>query len=234
MHVSLILLAHNEAGVIGEEIRSFYDEVVARLPGAELVVAEDGSRDGTRERILEAGREIPVRLVGGLTERIGYRRAVLSALAGVDADWVFLCDSGLKHDPADFWKLWEAREQFDLVVGRRMNRQDQWHRRLLTILFNVVARRFVRLPVRDSDSGMRLMSRAVADSIRGSGLFFRGFCSTEVVARASAAGFRCGEVEVAYRQRTGQSRGLPTRRIPSAVSRVLADLVRLRRELRRP
>jgi glycosyltransferase involved in cell wall biosynthesis len=233
MHVSLILLAHNEAAVIGEEIRSFHEEVIARLPEAELVVAEDGSRDGTRERILEAAREIPVRLVGGSTERIGYRRAVLSALEGVDADWNFLCDSGLKHDPADFWKLWEAREHFDLVLGRRTGRQDQWHRRLLTILFNVVVRRFFPLKVRDSDSGMRLLSRPVADAIRASGLFFRNFSSTEVVARATAAGFRCGEVEVAYRQRVGESRGMPARRIPGAIFGAFADLIRLRRELRR-
>jgi glycosyltransferase involved in cell wall biosynthesis len=229
--VSVVLLAHNEASVIADEIRSFHDAIIRRLPGSELVIAEDGSRDGTRECIVETAREVPLRLLGG-TERLGYRRAVLNALSATDAEWICLCDSGLKHDPADFWKLWEAHEGYDLIVGRRTNRQDQWYRRVFTFGFNFVVRRLFAIPLRDSDSGLRLMRRPVAEAVLASGLFFRNFSSTEVVLRALAAGFRCTEVAVSYRQRVGESRGMPLRGIPKSIAGAFSDLWRLRRELR--
>jgi dolichol-phosphate mannosyltransferase len=129
--VSVILLAHNEAATIEGEIRDFHRTIVARLPGAELIVAEDGSRDGTRDRIVDIAREIPLRVTGA-TERLGYTRAVVQAVAETTRPWVFLCDGGLKHDPADFWGLWEVRDRYDLLVGRRTNREDQSYRQLLT------------------------------------------------------------------------------------------------------
>ena len=84
---------------------------MSRLP-AELIVAEDGSKDGTRARILEVGRELPLRVVGA-EERLGYtagrktarqdqwyRRLLtvgfngfVRAVFGVE---VFDCDSGMR------------------------------------------------------------------------------------------------------------------------------------------
>ncbi|HVE71276.1 MAG TPA: glycosyltransferase family 2 protein [Thermoanaerobaculia bacterium] len=231
MLVSLVLLAHNEAAVIADEIRSFKDAVISRLPGSELVVAEDGSRDGTRDRIVDVSREVPLRLLGG-TERLGYRRAVLNALASTTGEWICFADSGLKHDPADFWRLWNARDGHALVVGQRTNREDHWYRQVFTTGFNVVVRSLFDVPLQDSDSGLRLMHRSLASSIVASGLFFRNFSSTEVALRALAAGFRVKEVPVSYRQREGESRGMPLRGIPKSILGALSDLWRLRRELR--
>lgn len=229
--MSLVLLAHNEAAVIADEIRSFNDAVISRLPGSELVVAEDGSRDGTRDRIVDVSREVPLRLLGG-DERLGYRRAVLNVLDQTASEWICFADSGLKHDPADFWTLWNARDGNALILGQRTNRQDHWYRRIFTAGFNVVVRSVFEVPLQDSDTGMRLMHRSVASAILASGLFFRNFSSAEVALRALAAGFRVVEVPVSYRQREGESRGMPLRGIPKSIGGALSDLWRLKRELR--
>jgi glycosyltransferase AglD len=229
--VSVVLLAHNEASVIADEIRSFNAAIIERLPESELVVAEDGSRDGTRERIAAVADEIPLRLLGS-AERLGYRRAVLNTLSATSSEWIFLCDSGLKHDPADFWKLWNARHGYDLIVGSRTSRSDQWYRRLFTAGFNILVRSLFDTPLLDSDSGLRLMRRSVANAVVASDLFFRNFSSTEIALRALAAGFRCTEVPVSYRQRVGESRGMPLRGIPKSILGAVSDLRRLRRELR--
>ncbi len=231
MLVSVVLLAHNEASVIADEIRSFNDAIVSRLPGAELVVAEDGSHDGTRERVIDVSRHVPLRLLGG-AERLGYRRAVLNALASTTSQWIFFADSGLKHDPLDFWQLWNARDGHALVVGERAHRDDHWYRRLFTTVFNVVVRSVFDVTIHDSDSGFRLLHRSVADAMLASGLFFRNFSSTEIALRALAAGYRVREVPVAYHQRMGESRGMPLRGIPKSILGALSDLWRLRRELR--
>lgn len=230
MTVSVVLLAHNEAATIREEVRAFHDVIVSRIPGAELIVAEDGSRDGTRERIVEASREIPLRLVGG-DERLGYRRAVLGAIAAATKPWIFLCDGGLKHEPRDFWRFWAVRDEYDIIVGRKTNREDHLHRRVLTFGFNFMLRQMFGVEVYDADSGMRLLNRRVVDDVVNRRLTFNGFVSTEIVLRSIFQGLRYGEVPIAYRMRAGESRALPPRKIPIAVRGVMTDLLRLRREL---
>lgn len=231
MSVTVVLLAHNEASVIGSEIRAFHERIIRRLPTAELVVAEDGSRDGTRERIREVAEEVPLRLLGG-AERLGYQKAVLNALQSTSSDWVCLFDSGLKHDPGDFWKLWDVRDRYDLVLGYRTNREDQWYRQFFTYGLNFVVRRLFGVAYRDCDTGMRLIRRPLVTAILESKPFFTGFGSTEIVLRAHSAGFRIAEIPTSYRQRKGASRGIPVRAIPRLILRVVKDLWRLRRELR--
>lgn len=229
--VSVILLAHNEAGSIGEELREFHREIVARLPDCEFIVAEDGSSDGTREKIVEVSRSVPLRLVGG-AERLGYGRALLGAIRAATGQWVFTCDGGMKHDPADFWRLHAVREQFDLVVGRKTNRTDQLHRRFFTWGLNAFLRLYFGADVRDADSGMRLMNRRVVEGVISHPHLFRGFNGAEIVVRTIAAGLRYGEVPIAYRLRVGESKGLPAKKIPRAISRLFSDSRALRRELR--
>jgi glycosyltransferase involved in cell wall biosynthesis len=231
MTVSVILLAHNEAPSIAEELRAFHRQIAQRLPDCELIVAEDGSVDGTRERLLELQHEIPFRLVGG-RERLGYGRALVGAIRAATRPCIFVCDGGMKHDPADFWRLYELRDQYDLIIGRKTKRADQWHRRFFTWGLNAFLRIYFGVRVRDADSGMRLLNRRVVEEVIDGPLFFRGFNGSEIVVRAIGSKLRYAEVPVSYRLRVGQSSGLPTRRIPSVIARLFADARALRRELR--
>ena len=230
--VSLILLAHNEAATIAEEITSFHGKVVSRLPGCEFIVAEDGSSDGTREVIQSVQKTVPLRLVGGAARK-GYCRAVADAIAEARGSLICLCDAGMKHDPEDFWKLYRVRDTYDVVAGRKTNRQDQWYRRALTAGLNLFLRLYFRVPVRDADSGLRMYSREVAERIVAPGLRFTGFVSAEIAIRAIKAGFRYGEVPVSYAMREGSSRGMPVRIIPRVIRNLFREARALKRELRR-
>jgi glycosyltransferase involved in cell wall biosynthesis len=227
--ISVILLAHDQAGSIQREIAAFNDVVIRHLPRHELIIAEDGSSDGTREQI-EAVRETYGLRIVGAVERLGYARAVRNAVAQAGGDFVFICDGGEKHDPADFWKLYARRHDADLIVGRRTKRSDQSYRLLLTSALNLFVRRFFGVDMRDADSGIRLCNRRVVDQVFASPLLFRGFISTEIAVRASKCGLRCLEVPVSYR-RGRTSRGLPLRNMPRAIMRLLADSWTLKREL---
>lgn len=47
--VSVVLLVHNEAEIIEKVIRDFDQKILQKVPNSELIVAEDGSTDGTKE-----------------------------------------------------------------------------------------------------------------------------------------------------------------------------------------
>lgn len=232
--VAFILLVHNEADTIEPELRDIADKVTRKLPSVDFIIAEDGSKDGTREKLVALQPELGYRLVGG-SERKGYARAWKDALAAADAEWICICDGGMKHEPDDFWKLWAAREDADLVVGRKTNRTDPLYRQGLTSGFNLVLRQYFGIDVHDADSGMKLMRRSVFERIIQPGLRFHSFVSTELVVRAVKSGMRYKEVPIAYRARPhgAASRALPIKRIPSAIMEVLGDLRDLKHELAR-
>jgi hypothetical protein len=175
---------------------------------------------------------LSLRIVGG-EARKGYARAMIDAVSAVTQPFAFVSDGGFKHDAAEFWALWQLRESYDLVIGWKKDRHDALYRRALTSGLNLALRMFFRVPLHDADSGFRLYNQRVMQEIIRPGLMFRGFVSTEVALRSQAAGLRCAEVPITYRQRVGESRGLPVRKIPSATWRLMLDLWRLKRVIAR-
>ncbi len=228
--ISLIFLAYNEAKTIEGEILSFYEKVISKLPGSQFIIAEDGSSDGTTEIIKRIAQEKGVIHLTG-KERKGYAKALIDAVSSAKNEFVFLSDTGLKHDPEDFWKLYRLRNEYDLIVGRKTNRKDQLYRRILTFLYNSYLRINFKISIiHDADSGFRLFNKKIADEVYKGGLKFRNFMGSEVVLKTILKGYKYCEVPVKYFKREGTSRGVPVSEIPEQVNRVLGDLKRLKKE----
>ncbi len=228
--VSVILVAFNEAQTIEAEVLNFHEAIVRRLPGSELIVAEDGSTDGTSEILKDLARRIGIRHLTG-KERKGYKRAFLDAVFSAQNPYVFFSDSGGKHDPEEFWKLYPLRQHYDLVVGRKTARKDQMYRQLLTWSYNFALRWYFGYDeIRDADSGFRLFNRAVIDRVLRGKLIYRNLIASEIVLRTIWSGLRYREVEVSYDMRRGESRGLPPAKLPSVVVNALRGMVHLKSE----
>jgi glycosyltransferase involved in cell wall biosynthesis len=230
----VVLPAFNEARTIEEEALRFHRTIVEPLPGSELIVAEDGSTDGTHEilqRLAQAGKIVHVTS----EVRKGYIRALLDAFRACRNPYVFFSDTGNKHDPAEFWKLYEVRHEYDLIVGRKTDRKDQKYRQLLTWGYNAILRSYFGVSgVHDADSGFRLMNRSVVDHVLGTQLIFRNLVGSEIVIRAIHAGLKYHEIPVSYEGREGESRGLPLAKIPRISLQTLGALSRLRVILNTP
>ena len=231
--VSVIINVYNEADTIEQEVREIQSEIVAKLPGSELIVAEDGSTDGTKEILARLQTELGI-IHSTSPERKGYARAFRDALALVRNPYVFFSDSGGKQDFREFWKLYEYRQKYGVISGIRAGRSDQWYRRLLTWTYNFVLRKYFRVELRDADSGFRLYQAAVIHKIGNEPWINRHLVTSELALRAIYSGYRVKEVPVAYRQRAGTSRGLPPKKIPRVIVRVLCNFPQLRKELTSP
>ena len=228
------MVAFNEAQTIETEVLSFYDAIVRRLPGSEFIVAEDGSTDGTSQILRDLSRQIGIRHLTG-TERKGYKRAFLDAVFSAQNPYVFFSDSGAKHNPEEFWKLYPLRRHYDLIVGRKTARKDQVYRQLLTWSYNFALRTYFGFDqISDADSGFRLFNQAVIDRVLRGRLIYRNLIASEVVLRSIASGLRYREVAVSYGARDGESRGLPGRKIPGVMLETLRRMAVLKSEFRLP
>jgi glycosyltransferase involved in cell wall biosynthesis len=231
--VSVIISVFNEAGTIEREIREIHAEIIQKLPGSELIVAEDGSTDGTKEILARLKGELGIIHSTG-AERKGYARAFRDAVALAKNPYVFFSDTGGKQDFADFWKLYPHCDRYGIVSGCRTGRRDRLYRRLMTWAYNFLLRLYFHVHFRDADAGFRIYQIAVIRKIAGETWVNRQLISSELALRAVYSGFEVKEVPVLYRQRAGASRGLPPGRIPKVIVGVLKNFSRLKKILTAP
>ncbi len=152
-----LIPAYNEAGRVGGVVAA----VRARLP---VLVVDDGSADGTARLAEEAGatvlRQQPNQGKGAAL-RAGFRWALE---AGYDA--VLTLDADGQHDPAEIPAFVEAftAQGADLVIGERSFRQMPFPRNLSNTVGRALFSWALGQPVRDNQSGYRLLSRRMMEA----------------------------------------------------------------------
>jgi glycosyltransferase involved in cell wall biosynthesis len=229
--VSLIMLVYNEAEIIEEVIRDYYNKVASKLDDMEFIVAEDGSTDGTKEILDNLAKDLPITLHSG-NERKGYVRAYRDALSLPQKEVVFFSDSSGKHDPADFWKMYELTDRYDIVSGYKKHRKDPFYRILLTKGFNAIVNLYFGIHLRDIDSGFKIMTlQAVRDVMRDQWIV-TDLISFEIVVRLLKKGYTLIEIPVSHSPRkNGPSRGLPAKKIPKVIWRIMRNFPKIKRAI---
>lgn len=140
------------------------DEILAVLGSSELpfelILVDDGSRDETRKRALEAKeRHACVRLVG-LARNAGQSAALLAGVREARHSHVATLDGDLQNDPTDLPRLLEHAERFDVVIGRRAQRRDPLARRIAGRLANAARRAVLRDGASDTGCSLKVFPAA--------------------------------------------------------------------------
>lgn len=220
--------AHNEQDNVGPMI----SDLLAALPEVaetfEIVVVDDGSRDATFERASAiAARDPRVRVVRHEVNR-GYGAAVWTGLTAGKLEYAFFTDGDRQFDVRQIADLVLQLDGHDVVVGYRVNRQDNAVRIMNAHAWNWLVRTLFHVPVRDVDCAFKLFDRRVLDglAIEAGGAMF----SAELLARLVARGARIVEVPVRHLPR---ETGRPSGGNPRVIARAFYELFRLYRKLKR-
>jgi len=217
---------HNEGPSIEATLREWCGKL-RDIVQLEFLIYEDGSTDATKEVLSRISGELPIRLDMS-DERRGYGRAMLAGLRASSTPWVLTSDSDGQSEPEDFRKLWAKREEFDLIVGWRVNRADHRGRKLLSGSFKLVHRILFGVTLHDPSCNFMLIKRSVLQKLcPRMGPLVEAF-QWELVARAKRAGVRIGEVQIRHRPRAaGGSVVFRARRIPGIAWRNGLGLIRI-------
>jgi dolichol-phosphate mannosyltransferase len=145
-NLSVVVPFYNE----GELVVEVLNELLSALPDAEIIAVDDGSSDGTADRI----KSIPgVRLIP-LRKNCGQSAAIYAGLHSASRDIVAMMDGDGQNDPADILKLVQAMSHADVVYGVRKNRQDTVARLISSRIANSISR--FALGDKASDTGCTL------------------------------------------------------------------------------
>lgn len=230
--LSIILMVHNEEETIAQEVERYYSEIVRKLKGSELIIAEDGSTDKTRD-ILEKIKNKYSLILLTTPEKRGYYTSLRLSLEKAKGSLIFYADAGGKHDPEDFWKLYSKSKAFDIVSGYKKVRHDPWYRLVLAWGLNKLVSFYFGINCKDIDSGFKLLNRSALEKILNEKWLLRNNISLEIVLRAYYQGSTFTEVPIIHKARKfGQSRGLPPKKIISVVIKLLSEFPNLKRKMK--
>lgn len=168
--LSVVVPVYNEARTIVENVRTIRDRVAAGLgESIELIVVSDGSIDQSDERLLESGVELAK--VIHYDRNLGKGYAVKAGALAARGRFISYVDADLDLDPASIPKFLDLAEQesLDFVIGSKRHPGSQVHyprtRRLGSWLYQQLVRLLFRLDVRDTQVGLKLFRREIAEEV---------------------------------------------------------------------
>jgi dolichol-phosphate mannosyltransferase len=152
--------AYNEEGAIRAALVEVQEQVLDNVPGANLIVVNDGSKDKTAS-ILDEIAQNDDRILVIHQDNKGHGPSLVRALNQARGDYVFQIDSDMQIPLLCFSELWKLTDTQDAVFGIRSNRQDPPHRLILSALITFVLGKMFQIELPDPNAPFKIIRREI-------------------------------------------------------------------------
>ncbi len=205
--VSVVMPAFDEASLLEASLEETVSSLRQLGCSFEVVVVDDGSDDDT----LAAARHAAVRLpeVRVITNGVhaGKGAALRRGVSETRGDLVLFVDADLEVHPRQLALLYGAlvAADADIVIGSKLHPESQTEyplsRRVLSHGYHRLVRLLFRLPVRDTQTGLKLFRRRVLDDVAPLLVERRYALDLELLVTAHRFGYRIVEAPVVTTRR---------------------------------
>ncbi|HEX8657110.1 MAG TPA: glycosyltransferase family 2 protein [Hymenobacter sp.] len=182
-------------------VAELVQRLVAALEGIsphfEIILVDDRSPDDSWTRIKEQMlREPRVRGLR-LSRNFGQHRAITAGLDQCRGEWIIVLDCDLQDRPEEIPALFAAAQRgYDLVLARRVDRQDAWTQKLLSRLFYRVLSYLTETPQDPTVANFGIYHRKVVAAVLSMRESIRYFPTM-----VRWVGFRTGYLDVVHAKR---------------------------------
>ena len=205
VQVSVVFPAYNEANYLDTAVEKTVQKLDELHSSYEIIIAEDGSTDGTAERSEDLTQKYPfIRHVHG-EKRLGRGTALNNAFRQSRGDVFVYMDLDLATDLKYLKPLVQAIsvEGYDFATGSRMLPESKVERSLSRSIssksYNFLVRHILGSKLRDHQAGFKAFKREPTLQLLEEVSARHWFWDTEILVRAQRKGFRVKEIPVEWK-----------------------------------
>lgn len=225
--VSVVIPAHNEAGVLRECV----EETLAALSGldAEVIIVNDGSTDTTGEIARALAAEYTRVGAIDLARNLGKGAALRHGFEASTGEVVIFLDADLEVHPRQVLRALDVMRQTGakVVIASKHHPESRFHtlwvRRVISLGHYAVVRALFGLPLRDTQTGLKVFQREVLLKVVPRMKVTRFASDLELLVAAHRYGFEIAEIPVEVLQRSKDHRHIG----PLAVVESALDTLRV-------
>lgn len=205
MEKSIVIIpTYNEIENIEKMVRK-----VMSLDQFDLLIIDDGSPDGTAQKVIELQKEFDNRLF--IEQRAGKLGLGTAYIHGFrwsirhKYDLIFEMDCDFSHNPDDLPRLRKACEDgADVSIGSRYTKGGKvsnwpWNRVLMSYFASIYVRMILWINIKDTTAGFKCYRREVLEKINLDGVTFKGYAFQICMKYAAKKhGFKITEVPITF------------------------------------
>jgi len=165
--ISIIMPAYNEVERISVSIAETIETFEKSGCSYEIIVIDDGSTDDTYKTALKAAGNHPNVHVKRDVMNSGKGSALKKAFGYATGNFIVFLDADLDLHPRQVQILFDVMHErnADIVIGSKRHPKSTiyypWHRRVVSLVYFFLVKVLFGLPVRDTQTGLKLFKREV-------------------------------------------------------------------------
>ncbi len=166
MNLSIVLPCFNEEENITYSVRDTAAWMKDKHITGEIIVVDDGSKDGSLSALQNLSQEIPMLRIVQREKNGGYGIAVRAGCDSATTEWIAFMDSDRQFRAKDMDLLLAHTDAYAFVTGRRRKRADSFIRNMFGKILGAMNVLVLGLWVRDVNCGMKVFRRDIWQTIR--------------------------------------------------------------------
>lgn len=219
--ISLVLPAHNEETYIYRMALESASVLEKTGRDFEIIIVDDGSTDNTASEIARAVGESDRITAVTLAENQGKGSALRRGFQGSKMDLVCFLDGDLDLHPSNIETLLSEMEGTgaDIVIGSKRHPESRleypWHRKLYSTVYYMLILALFRLPVKDTQTGIKLFRRDVLAEVFPRMVGKKYTLDLELLAVAHRMGYSIAEapIDLTFQGKYGHIRWVDIRNV---------------------
>ena len=207
--LSIILPAYNVEDSIEDCVKNARRHMESLgVEDYEIIAVDDGSKDGTLQRLLKLGSAGNVKVLSNGIN-IGKGFAVKKALKHVTGNYSIVVDGDMEIDPKQIKRCLKALKHYDIVIASKRHVQSHYKapfiRKFLSVGFNILVKILTGLRFGDTQSGLKAFRTNAFKKIMRVVSVKRYAYDVEVLLVAKLLNVRIAEMPIHIEQNSGFS-----------------------------
>jgi dolichol-phosphate mannosyltransferase len=225
--LSVIIPAYNEAQNLERTVEETLSTLAKTDLKHEVIIVDDGSRDGTYEKALAIASKRPNVKASGYNKNMGKGYALKRGFQFARGDLILFldADSDLPSSQIPVLLDYLSQDSANIIVGSKRHRLSKVHypllRKVLSAGYHRLVRTLLNLNVSDTQVGIKLFQREVLEQVLAQVSVKRYAFDVELLATAARSGYRINEAPVTLEFRNSSKIDL------RAVWRMFLDTLRV-------